>query len=489
MQTHHRIVVAAGFAAALAALAASAHAPPARAGGFEIPENGTVALGRGGAFVARGDDPTALVLNPGALVRMSGTHLLYNHVFVWEHSTFTRQASQLPPGTDYGFDPLAPVSNADTLFPLGGMIIATTDFGLEDWTFAAGVYGPNAHGSKDYPLAGGQRYLLTHLDAVLFYPSLAVAYGDRKTFGIGATLQAVLTPSLAMSLVVDGSQAGGLHAYYSGNDVEARIEMKDMTSFSAIVGAWWRPIPELELGVSGRVVPAALNLAGKFSLHNVPGQTQFSDQQLSVPGSAARLDLTLPPTAKIGARWVVKDGDHEDFDLELDLGYEAWSMLERYAVELDGTINLFVGAEAPDAIIEKRWRDTFSARLGGTWSAWHGALGGSDGELQLSFGGFFETAAVPHGYEHLDFLSFQRVGLALGVAGKLGPLKLTLAYSHVFQEDRKVDERFGKVFQQRPLDPCPERCDGGAGWSGVPANAGLFESGYDLFSAGLEAAF
>ena len=484
-----RAVSTAALATCIALVAALDVGSDARAGGFEIPDTGTFVLGRGGAFVARGDDPTAIALNPGALVRMVGTHVLYHHSLMWEDATFTRAPSDLPPGTDYDFDPLAPQSNQDALFPIGAMFVATSDFGLEHWTFAAGLYGPNAHGTKDYAVDGGQRYLLTHLDAVLLYPSLAVAYGDRDSFGIGVTFQLAMAPSLNMDLVVDGSQSGELHAYYSGNDVIARISLSDLTSFSAIVGAWWRPAPNWEIGVSGRVVPAMLELSGKFSLSNVPGQTQFSPSQLAVPGSAARLDLTIPPTARVGARYRHLDGNHEVFDLEFDVVYEAWSMLESFDVKLDGTINIFVGAEAPDTKLAKSWRDTLSVRLGGTVSAWHGTLGGLDGEFQLSAGGYWESAAVPKNYDNLDFLAFQRFGVGLGVAARLGGLKLTASYNHVFQEDRSVDERFGKVYQVRPLDPCPDTCAGGAGWSGVPANAGRIQSGYDLLAFGLEAAF
>jgi long-chain fatty acid transport protein len=473
------------MAAALCGATLISAAPQAEAGGFEIPESGTVALGRGGAFVARGDDPTAILLNPGALLRLSGTRLLLNHALTWEHATFTRQASDIPPGTDYGFDPLAPVSNAATLFPLGAMLVASTDFGLEDWTFAAGVFGPNAHGERDYPVDGGQRYLLTQLESVMFTPSLAVAWGDRERFGLGLTLQWVVAPSLDMSLVVDGSQAGELHAYYSGNDVEARISLSDLTAFSAIAGAWWRPIPELEIGVSGRILPASLGLEGDFSLRNIPGQTQFSPQQLEVPGAAARLELTLPPTARAGVRYRHLEGADEVFDLELDLVYEAWSFIDRYNVELDGTINLFVGAEAPDTLIEKRWQDTLSVRLGSTWNAWKG----EQAALRISGGAYWESAAVPANYEHLDFLSFERIGLGLGVGLELGQFRIDASYGHVFQEDRVVDEKRAKVFQQRPLDPCPESCDGGAGWSGVPSNAGRFETGYDILSLGVNARF
>ena len=142
-------------------------AAPAHAGGFEIPDNGVFALGRGGAFLVRADDPTALMWNPGALVKLKGTHLLYDHALVFDHSRFTRAATDLPEGRDYGFDPLAPVENDDTLFALGGALILATDLGLADWAFAVGFYGPSAHGAKSFPTEGGQRYLLTSLEALL----------------------------------------------------------------------------------------------------------------------------------------------------------------------------------------------------------------------------------------------------------------------------------------------------------------------------------
>ena len=475
------------LALALAGLATAALAPDAaRAGGFEIPDNGVFALSRGAAFVARADDPTALALNPGGLIRLSGTHLLYNHALVWEDATFTRQESDLRPGHDYGFDPLAPVSNEDALFPLGAMLIATTDFGTDDFTFAAGVYGPNAHGQKSWPIHGGQRYMLTDFSALLLYPSIALAYGDRESFGIGATLQWVMVPSMKLSLVVDGTTEGTeLSAYYSGTDVEAQIDMSDNTGFSALLGAWWRPVPELEVGVSGRVVPAQMRLDGDFSVRAIPGQATFTAAQLEITDSAAHLDFVVPPNARAGVRYRHLEGEREVFDVELDVVYEAWSMVERYDVELDGMINLFAATEAADATIEKRWRDTVSVRLGGTGTVW------SEGEdaLAVSLGGYWERGAVPENYEHLDFMGFDRVGLGVGVRATLGQMRLTAAYSHVFQGDRVVDERYGKVYQQRPVDPCPDSCDGNAGWSGVPANAGTFESGYDLLAVGVEAAF
>ena len=61
------------FARAGVALTIALLSPSARAGGFEIPDNGTEALGRGGAFVAKADDPTAIQYNPRGS-RSSGEH-------------------------------------------------------------------------------------------------------------------------------------------------------------------------------------------------------------------------------------------------------------------------------------------------------------------------------------------------------------------------------------------------------------------------------
>ncbi len=474
--------IPAGHALGITLALVLALAPPAHAGGFEIPDNGTASTARGGAFTVKANDPTAIAHNPGGLSRLDGTNILLNETLTWRHVTFTRAPTSMPETLNYGSDPLAPVENQKPMFPLGLMFAATSDFGLDDWTFGVGVYGPSASGAAEYPRDGGQRYMLTGLESTMLYFSAAIAYGHEDCFGVGLTLQYVMAPEVKMRMVVDGSPFGALNPYYSGNDVEAILVLSDMASFSALLGGWWRPIPELEVALSGRVVPIYLNTEGTFGLQNVPGQTVFTDDRLHVTDSKAQLDLVLPPTARLGVRYRFLDDGAELFDLELDVVYEAWSMLERYHVKVDGIINLFAGAEAPDVIIEKRWQDTVSVRLGGTWNILGDNLG-------VSMGGFWESGAVPANYEHLDFLSFDRFGLGLGVNGKIGPIILTAAYQHVFQEDRTVTEEHSKVYQVRALDPCPEACDGGKGWSGVPANAGTFESSYDMLSLGIQASF
>ena len=81
----------------------------ALAGGFEIPDNGTQALGRGGAFVAKASDPTAIYHNPAGLAQQRGTRLLANANISFQAIEFQRSGtypgSPSDPGTPWAGTP------------------------------------------------------------------------------------------------------------------------------------------------------------------------------------------------------------------------------------------------------------------------------------------------------------------------------------------------------------------------------------------------
>ena len=191
----------------------------------------------------------------------------------------------------------------------------------------------------------------------------------------------------------------------------------------------------------------------------------------------------LAPTARLGVRYRYLQDGKELFDIEADLVYEAWSVMDVMDVELNGVINLFGGdKDTPNTTIPRKWRDTLSARLGSTVQFWNGG--------SASLGAYYETGAVPPNYEHIDFMSFDRFGVSIGFGAEIGMFHLQTAYMHVFQETRAVSESLGKVYQQRPLSPCPDDCVRDTeGISGVPVNAGIFESSYDIFSLSVEMNF
>ena len=460
------------------------------AAGFEIPEQGARALSRGGAFAARADDPSALIHSPGMASRLKGTQILYTHNLVWSYDAFERGPSLIP--SDDAYAP-SRSENQSPFFPLGASLAATSDFGTDQWVFGFSLYGPSSTGNKRFDRDGGQRYMLTELDALMFYAGASVAWGTEK-YGFGATLQWASLPKLNYTLVVDGTLEETLHPYRSDFDMEATLKVRDLFEPTALLGGWWSPLPAVVISLSGRPLPVSFAAKGNVALSEIPGTEVAEQFDPSLDNTNVAMDLILPPTARLGLRWSHIRSGAEVFDIELDLVYEGWSTIDVYAADLSGKVILTpegaaqmdgnqpaVENDLQDVTIDKKWRDTMSARLGGTWTIQ------PDG-LQLSAGAYYEQGASPQNYVNLDFLSLDRVGVGSGVTLPFGgddnPFALTLAYSHVFENTVQVDELRGKVMQQRPINKCPELCNG---YSGVPANNGTFESSAHLVGFSLNA--
>ena len=487
------IGIAKRWTLALLALAV-VYAPCALAGGFFIPGVGARGMARGGAFQVLSDDLTSLAINPAGLSRLKGTHFMYNHNLIWAPSSFTRTPSVM--ANDFSdeyvrfSDPLATQSNQSDFFGLGAFMALASDFGLDDWTFALGVFGPNASGNQDWDPAGGQRYMLIRQEVLLLYYTLGIAYGHEDTFGVGVSLQYVDAPSAEFALIVDGNpnKTKTPNPYFNEFDLEAVLNLEDRVGFSAVVGAWWRVIPELELAISGRVAPVDLHLEGELSLLTNPGSSTYESAnneavltQVELDDNRVSVDLTLPVELRFGLRYRHLDSSGaEIFDIELDYQYENWSVMKALPVDLNGQATVYKSGVSlspitrTDLALGKAWRDTHSIRLGGSWNA-------IQDTLTWSWGGFWESAAVPENYESVDFPSFMRFGVATGMRVRFSGVTLNVSYMHIFQEDREVSERYGKAFLQKPLAPCPDGCNGVV----VPANAGRFETSFHQLNMSL----
>ncbi|NUN12372.1 MAG: outer membrane protein transport protein [Myxococcales bacterium] len=443
----------------------------ALAGGFEVPDNGTRAMARGGAFTASANDLTAIHYNPGALARLRGSHFMWHHNLVFHSTEFDRAPLSAGWGTDVAGKDYPVAKDSENLFGIGGFIVVASDFGLKDWMFALGVYGPSAVGKHNFKPYGPASFMMTELDVMLLYYSAAVAWQIPDTFGIGITLQYVDMPSMRYGLVVDSKSASSLEPEpdrNSGTQVEATLDLQDRVGFTAQIGAWWRPHPAVEIGLAGRVVPIYLSPEGGVEIDK--------KDDLIAKDLKAKLELTLPMTLRGGIRYIHEEEGRFWFDIEADVFWESWSSIDAYNVELEGTIN---GLNVTDLSIPKAWKDTVSVRVGGDINV-------IDQHLQLRAGGFWENGAVPDNYSHVDFASFDRFGVGGGLTGSYGGVSLSVGYLHVFQEDREVSETFGKTVQQRPIAPCPDGCKG---LSGVIANAGKFSTSFDILSIGLDLHF
>jgi len=451
----------------VAAFAAALVSPLAYAGGFEIPDTGARAAGRGGAMVAGADDLTAMHYNPGALARQRGTTFLYNHNLTFHRATFHRAPLTAEVwGVDETFEP---VKDRRKLFPLGLFLVVASDFGLKNWTFGAGIYGPSAVGRHDYPVYGPQSFQLTKMDVLLAYYNLSAAWKLRDVFGIGVTVQYVDMIQMKYALVVDSRAVVSLNPSpdAEGTQLETRLDLKDRTAATARIGLWYRPHPRVELGLAARVVPVYLRPEGGVGVDKP--ELVSSDIRVKMP-------LVLPATASAGVRYIHDTGTRKWFDIELDVVYENWSSIDSFDLDISGAIN---AQELYDLKIPKKWKDTVSVRLGGDVFA-------LPPYLTVRAGGYFETATQDREFAHLDFPAFMRGGVGAGLTAGAKGVYGTVGFLHVFQRDQVISEAQGQVFQQRPIRPCPEGCEG---LSGVPANAGTFTSSYDLLNLGIEIRF
>jgi len=497
----------------------------ALAGGFEFPTNGTVALGRGGAYTARADDLVSIELNPAGLLKVKGiqaylgNNVSMNHV---EFSGFYTDGSQAPA-----------VSDQSGPMWVAPFVALSSDFGLKNFSFGLAVYGPSANGLSHYPVTidpaaleeatktsyphcadldqkhcPPHYYMLLDKNVLLAYYSVSAAYGRRDKWGVGITMSWVDLLSARFSMMVNGwfqpnafdeNDAGKT---YPGYDVEADIKVSDHIGYAFTLGGWWRPLEFVEVGASfrGPVVnfeadgttrltfqsPTMANISsGEEGLKAFDANGRMTD---SIP---TRFDFSYPMTGRLGARYFHEVGPEgsrrELFDVELDVVWEGWSALESYDVTLDGYMMMVgSGMQAPEKLefkkdddrkvsLPKEYEDTWSLRLGGQVSPleW----------LTVHAGAYVETGAVPERNTNLDFTSFDRLGASGGLSFNWRTFRLSVAYSHIFQADRTVSPEETAVYKQYPVQTGSTDVD----W--VKVGAGTYSTSYDVLSAALSAGF
>jgi len=471
--------------------------PTALAGGFQIGDQGARAMGRAGAFAARADDLSAIEYNPAGLARLRGTRLYLGNRFSLVNEEF-RRAPTLDWSEAFHGVPdyltFEPVKNGERGHLLQPMVAMGSDFGLDDWAFALGVYTPAGVGKQSFPEDGPQRYMLSERETRILYYNLSAAWKLRDVFGVGLSLQWVDVSLIRLGLTVDGTVSPGV-VYPDGGpfDIRALVEGSDRSGVSGILGLWYRPVPALELALSGRFLPVWLDAKSELSLAPV---TLDLDQPIALlrngePADDVTLSMVLPPSARLGVRYVHRTGDVERFDVELDATWEGTSMVDAYRVRGDGLVAEVLGERIPiDRIdVPKRWRDTWSLRLGGDVAV-------VPGWFSLRGGGFWESPTALPAYSYIDFFSGHRFGAAAGLSVTFLGVDLSASYTWVFQMPVVVSESDSKVSQQVPGSPCeapytsPTLCDPHyRGRAAAPANAGTYLSDYHFISAAISYKF
>jgi long-chain fatty acid transport protein len=283
----------------------TASSPALADGGMFSGSKGARATGRGGAFVAKADDLSAAHFNPAGFVHTEGLQLQLGNRFSYNAHSFKRQAT-LDWGNEVnGVPPYVEFSTVRNQTPwqaLEPLVGVASGFGLQDWVFAYVAYAPPGIGRQKFPIDGGQRYMMVERDSIVLNHTLNAAWRASDSFGLGVSLQWIYVPKLNYSLIIDASVYDQeVNPVTSTFDVLAELEGSDSFTPNAIVGAWYRPLPFLELGLSGQVIPAQIETDSKLNVSPLTERLAESGVDLRRGGEAAndvKLRLPLPLTAR-----------------------------------------------------------------------------------------------------------------------------------------------------------------------------------------------
>jgi long-chain fatty acid transport protein len=474
------------FARAGVALTIALLSPSARAGGFEIPDNGTEALGRGGAFVAKADDPTAIQYNPAGLAQQRGTRLLFDGHLVLSSYSFQRYGvfpdNPTDPKTPWGHSPYPKVKDTGGPF-FAPFIAATSDFGLDWLTAAIGVFGPSGVGNRTFPLGvdgapAASRYDVVQTNFLIAFPTAAVGVHVFDWLDVGASLHFVYGNfSLATTAFVDIAAVACPNAEYQPCDSATRLDVKG-TGWAATFGALVHASPNVTLGASVRT-PTAIDATGTATMLSPPLSQTIS------PPSNATFHNELPLYARVGARVAFRDQDgFEAGDVEVDGTYEAWQLAQGTGpqVHIDHLGPTGATFDNINVQVAHDYNDTYSIRGGGAYN-----MRLSFGVLTLRLGAYYDRSATAQnpGYTRLDVDTLDKVAGTVGVGLKWHGLLFNLGYAEVFEPDRTVNQGSGQV---RPIDGAQHGAPVDANGALLPAvNEGVYSGHTEIISFGVVA--
>lgn len=443
-----------GASALVAALALST---AARAdGGYFEGVKGAHASGRGGAFTARADDISAVELNPAGLTHIDGTIVTIGNRFSYNQRTFERNPTLdwAHPSTT-GAPPYVTFPKVKNRAPwqvLDPIVGVASNFGLHDWAFGFAVFSPAGTAREDYPSDGGQRYMMTRRNAQMIDYNLSAAWKYHELFGLGASLQWLAVPTLEYGLIIDGdplAKAG--NPVTSDYDIHATVKGRDLFTLNPILGAWVRPTPSLEIGLSGQVLPSQINAKSKLAVNFVTPKLGDSIQltRNNAPADDVTLSLPLPMTARLGARYRYLDGDREVFDVEVDGVYETWSRVKRFRLDSNGIVAYYSMQPVNVGVIDiaKNWRDTFGIHLGGDVAI-------VPKRATVRAGVYYETPVGDASYSNIDFNDGPEFGGAIGGSVYIGKVELAAAAEYRAQTTVYVADSDARVYQQVPGSGC-----------------------------------
>lgn len=396
----HALTALTALTAALATVALGSST--ASAGGFLVSK-----IGGDSAGPTRGT-PAAVFWNPASLGRIDGTALWVDTNLYYRSASYTRVVSN-------EFKGQAQMGT----FSAQPALAAVTDLGLDDWTFALGVYAPFGSGSTWDDPHGPQRYqaIFGRITSLFVTPTAVYTPIDGLHLGAGVSVvRASVQSYRALDLGEEISKV-------TGNTVPAEQPGNEGRALLDFAGYTWA----YTLGLTVELDPVVLALSYTSSVDiDLPGHLSVyvprNDFFLGLTGGdvkePARFEATWPRAIRGGAEWQIT----ERFGASLAAEWVQWSQYDKAIIDVAAEQTPGLGDLDQTRIMG--YRDTLNLRVGGSYQ-----LSPSLG-LFAGIGG--ENGAVRADRVDPSLFDALKGGGGVGARWQMTEhLLLTTSYSHV----------------------------------------------------------
>lgn len=435
---------------------------------LETPGGGVQQMSRGGAWLARADEPIAAFYNPAAMVRHASGAYLGTSLMFRSFCFDRRDANNQPVAPASGFAP-APDPTCSDNPPFPNPQVAVSWHFHKRWAVGLYVGGPHTNAGVEWPDVvqydsqfvrnadhpAGSRYQLLENKPLAIFPTLSAAFAINKNLSIGAGFSWGIV-SVEFAQMAEAVSPIRTEPDDFSNDIKTKLQGMDAFVPGLVASVLWSPTNRLDLSGWFRYsddIKTSVDLRAQANYYTSAGQVNEtainSAANITEVANAGTFRLPNPMEARLGfryhhprkgrnpqQRWVSKhagwarDAMSQDlFDVEVDLTWAHNSQVDAVEVRLNPGIALngtVAGATIPTVADSPRnWRDVLGVRVGGEYVPIVDLLA-------VRAGGFFESKGVDDADLSLDFHQGFRAGVAAGAALRLGAFDLALGYQHTF---------------------------------------------------------
>lgn len=363
------------------------------AGGFEINEHNSRAMGMGGAFTAVANDASAIYFNAAGLNQLKGFHLLVGTTLIAPSFSFqgvAPEANQYEGETQYFFPIHFYASYAAS----------------EDLSFGLGFTTPFGLGTKwDENWVGKYLAIETNLQTFILTPVVAYRVLDNLSVSAGFVY------SFANVKITRKSSQG----VFPG-DAFVTLDGKDNSAFGYNFGLLYKPTNELSFG-------ASFHSEIKYTFDGT-AKTVGASQLMAVnqlPNGDVQAELTTPMYFNIGAAYKAMD----NLTLSAEYQYIGWSSYDTLRVN-------FNDGKYPNIASPRLYKNSFIIRFGAEYVM--------DNGLSIQAGLYYDKMPVETQMLNPTLPEANRLGTSFGIGYKISnQLSVNASYLNIYSKKLAVN--------------------------------------------------